>query len=963
MPFVPLTSRATGQDELIDVDQVAAALASGKYIDPGAVAVRRDGQDAYAAPGTAVNDQAFAPAIDPARAALASGHAIRESQNSGAAAGARALVGGTVSGVSAGLLSPFADEQEFHPIASGVGNALGVIAPALLGDEAGLAGALPSSAISRAGAAVGDRLGGGILARGVAGTAEGALYGAGQGTGELLRSDDPLTWERATSALSSNMLFAGGLGGGLGLVGGALERGLARAGRIVEDGAAAHAAHEAVAPDLAALDAKGLRAAETTELAGIEAGRVGQRQELATDLAAFRRDAQQQKVWLATKQATEGEAPAAAGASEPLAPAITDDAFKERQKAYGDLLTPQESRAIDTYTSSTYKDINKNLRHEKIVHGRERTIADIDSALAKSVLPERTTLYRGLDGEEAKLFATLEPGDSFLEKAYSSTSSSPDAFKRAVNLHIDVPAGYEAAPIPSRIDEKEFLLRRHTRYEVTGVEEAGEHKTIRVRVVDGGDRPALDGMVSTDTRRLPDSPPVPITKRPPAPKLDPETAREIRVVSKQAFKADRQLDNLLDNPKALAESPHRAKAALQQQEHALQQLAARSEALRVTFAADTSGARAAALDQVPALLERNRALQARMAKLAKPAASDRLAAIADARTALSMPKPEPSLVEKAASGGVFGVLTGAAAHIPLLGQIPGVAHLLGAKGAETVMGLVFGRLGKATGELAGRTKSTVAAFTGAAKAAKYAPVLATKALAAIRYAPPQPGAHESPRALPELFKARTDEIKSQTAYDAQGVPRMRPEARATMAAQLKPIRAADPILADRIETLAARRIEYLSSLIPRRPDFGTPQFGPDSWQPSDMAMRSWARSAVAVEDPHGVEERAVHGALTPEDSAAYWAVYPEQAQHFKQQVLEQLAELRTTLPYARRLSLGIFAGVPIDPSMTPHVLAALQAQFEYQPEQPPRATPQFGSVKSRDAEQGTLSQRRELGTT
>ncbi len=243
-------------------------------------------------------------------------------------------------------------------------------------------------------------------------------------------------------------------------------------------------------------------------------------------------------------------------------------------------------------------------------------------------------------------------------------------------------------------------------------------------------------------------------------------------------------------------------------------------------------------------------------------------------------------------------------------------------------------------------------------------MVATKILAGVRYAPGEGKETEEPakgQTLAKLFKARTDEIKSQTAYDELGVPRLRPAAHAAVADRLKPVRAVDPILADRLETLAAKRIEFLSSLIPRRPDIMHTTFGPDLWQPSDMAMRSWARSASAVEDPDAVLERAVHGAVSPEDAAALQAVYPEKLADFTQQVAAKLPMLRKTLPYARRISLSILTGQPVDPAMDPAIMRVFQAQFQYEPE-PPKPEAQFGSVKARELEPATASQRREEGT-
>jgi hypothetical protein len=85
--------------------------------------------------------------------------------------------------------------------------------------------------------------------------------------------------------------------------------------------------------------------------------------------------------------------------------------------------------------------------------------------------------------------------------------------------------------------------------------------------------------------------------------------RELREIGKRSLDADRQLDRLLNNPKRMAEKPELAKAALQQQEAALEDLAKNAEQLKVKFAGDTSGERLAALENSGKALERNRELQ------------------------------------------------------------------------------------------------------------------------------------------------------------------------------------------------------------------------------------------------------------------------------------------------------------------------------------------------------------------
>jgi hypothetical protein len=219
-----------------------------------------------------------------------------------------------------------------------------------------------------------------------------------------------------------------------------------------------------------------------------------------------------------------------------------------------------------------------------------------------------------------------------------------------------------------------------------------------------------------------------------------------------------------------------------------------------------------------------------------------------------------------------------------------------------------------------------------------------------------PTAGRTPRIdrLPDLFAKRTAEIRSLVAPGPDGSPQMRPDARAAVSDNLAAIRAHHPELADQLEEIAARRVEFLASKIPHQPDFGVVQTGPDRWRPSDMEMRTFARYVDAVEDPGGVEERLAHGTLTPEDVEAYHKVYPERAAHFTEQLITGLQDRDTPVPYSRRITLSMF-GIPADPAMTPRILSELQGHFAKEPGtdggmSAPKAQPAFGSLKKSPGE-------------
>lgn len=427
-----------------------------------------------------------------------------------------------------------------------------------------------------------------------------------------------------------------------------------------------------------------------------------------------------------------------------------------------------------------------------------------------------------------------------------------------------------------------------------------------------------------------------------------------REMGKLAFQSNAKLDRLLNNPIALAEDAGKAKQAieaLQQQDNALQRILDREDDLRAAYAAEkgpgaaSAGSRAQALDTVAPTLEKNRALQARLKTMLTEPTSERLAQIEEARHALQTSSARRAAVNEIATS-----------FIPRP-----VAAILNGK--------VMGRVRAVIGESAARSAKAVGKiFEVGARAIREAPPVATAALAQASFGrpgddePEQQAPLKQPagsRGLAPLFHQRSAELRENMTTGPDGLPQVKPAARARIAQRLQPIAVAHPTLADRMETLAVKRLEFLAGKLPRRPELGGIPTGPDRWQPSDMEMRTFARYVAAVEDPDGIVERVASGAISPEDAEVMREVYPARLAELTQQVLDRMPTLRQSLPYQRRLALSILTGAPVDPSMEPRILATLQGQYQYEPDRP-TPKPQFGSV-SAQAEVGTKSERRERG--
>lgn len=782
-----LTNRATGLPELVEDGDVAAKLASGKYEQPDAVAVHRLGEDTYAAPDVAVDEQAYAPTIDPTISALASGHAIREARNTGVLAGVKSVVGGGLSGLSLGLVNPYEEEQEFHPTLSGLGQLGGSLA---LGELAG---------VGELGTSIAGKAGGGVVGSTLGGAAEGGAYGLGQGVSELNRSDDPITAERAASVLSSNLLFGAGIGGGFGGAGKLLESGLGKARSALDSFAAARDASAGIAPDLAQLDEKGLRDLKDAEIEKLASEQATRRATAPADLTAYRAAVKEANPWLVVDE------------GEPAA--MLNDTNKQLRKAMND--------------------------------------------------PE------GLGKNPATLLKPLRIQQQAFERALEDQAGIATKFA-AANDKLATGLGEELATLPDSATSVEMTGKLARRY--------GAYADVKV-----GKGVAASVSVARDDA--------------------------------SAF-----LDALKDG------SVH--------------------------------GEGQAAFGKLQGLVDANKALQAKIEANLLPESkllSPRLSSINDALGVLTTGSKE-STAQKLLGGAVYSGVAGVAHALPIPGSSL-AAPMIASKAADMMKSLVFGRMGKAVGEAAQKSSGAVAKFLDVASKLPPIPtVLATKVLGSVRYAPAQTLARgqdepQPSKKLHELYSARSAEIRSQTAINPQtGLAEMRPEARAAMAAQISPIRSQAPLLADQIETVAARRMEYLASALPKKPDMGGMVTGPDTWHPSDMEMRSFARKVAAVEDPAGVEERLAQGTITPEDVEAYRAVYPERAAALTQQIIESLPTLKKPLPYARRLALSMFTGQPVDPSMDPKIFSVLQRGFSADPTtnggtNAPKPQPQFGSVK------------------
>lgn len=154
---------------------------------------------------------------------------------------------------------------------------------------------------------------------------------------------------------------------------------------------------------------------------------------------------------------------------------------------WDDLSEPQQ-QALTTYQTSGYKAMNgyartgnpmEHLWNEGIGSKEElqKHVDTLDN-LVKTVPPlaQDTTLYRGVSGKLSSELRSLQPGDSFTDKGFSSTSYDQDVAKQfgiwGLVVVINAPKGTKALDIDKLFDEpseSEVLLPRNTKFTVDSV--------------------------------------------------------------------------------------------------------------------------------------------------------------------------------------------------------------------------------------------------------------------------------------------------------------------------------------------------------------------------------------------------------------------------------------------------------------------------------------------------------------
>lgn len=148
----------------------------------------------------------------------------------------------------------------------------------------------------------------------------------------------------------------------------------------------------------------------------------------------------------------------------------TQQEFVDFRQTFTKTLTPHETEASLFYSHRGDVIMNGAFRRgEKLHPDVERMSRTLDAVIAKSTVPRDTTVVRAVKGDFGHTLADLPSGTVFRDKGYVSTSAVSGMHSESATtvIHIQIPKGAKAAPIPSASPlEHEYLLPRNTKFKV-----------------------------------------------------------------------------------------------------------------------------------------------------------------------------------------------------------------------------------------------------------------------------------------------------------------------------------------------------------------------------------------------------------------------------------------------------------------------------------------------------------------
>ena len=165
-----------------------------------------------------------------------------------------------------------------------------------------------------------------------------------------------------------------------------------------------------------------------------------------------------------------------------------------------------------------------------------------------------------------------------------------------------------------------------------------------------------------------------------------------------------------------------------------------------------------------------------------------------------------------------------------------------------------------------------------------------------------------------------------------------------MVQHVAPLATHAPGLATATSTALAADIQYLQSKMP--PQHEGPSVQPQFSKPrvSDADIAKFGKILRALDKPLSVLDDMARNKLSRDAVEAVKARRPELFQQMQAEVVKQVSDAKSKLPYDKRVQLGILFDVPTDRTMTPEFMRAVKDAFANHGAQPEGPGPAQGGA-------------------
>jgi hypothetical protein len=137
----------------------------------------------------------------------------------------------------------------------------------------------------------------------------------------------------------------------------------------------------------------------------------------------------------------------------------------------------------------------------------------------------------------------------------------------------------------------------------------------------------------------------------------------------------------------------------------------------------------------------------------------------------------------------------------------------------------------------------------------------------------------------------------------------------------KEMRAAAPKLADALVQKQAAAVKYLYDNAPKQSE---PSVFKTEYKPSDQELSAWARKFEIANNPLSVLDELKHGSLTKEHVEALSVLSPNLHAEIKNKMIDYLTEHEGNVAYKDRVGISLIMGIPIEKTMRPDFVMAMQ---------------------------------------